>query len=163
MERGVGVLEEEKAMVRIDKNDYVYSQYGTLVGWLDDEGDFVSASAARGACPRCGEGIVDESTGYLTPEDVEELLAEMQKRRQSAQKDVRGERMNALDELLRHVPDAELIERCRAELSALCKGRQRGGKDWSMTIPAKEWDSDVLLFELLNRFERLLAKKEGKE
>ncbi len=47
----------------------------------------------------------------------------------------------------------ELLERCRNEISKLCKS---GGKAWSMRVPVDfNNDSDMLFSELIKRFKSL--------
>ena len=48
------------------------------------------------------------------------------------------------------MPDAELIERIREALP-----RWREGRGWRMRVPEQVDDSDMLIGELLRRFERL--------
>ena len=60
------------------------------------------------------------------------------------------------DEMFRNkqkeVPDAELAELAREEISKLCK---TGGKSLTMTVPPRVDDTDMLLCELIRRFKKL--------
>ena len=54
-----------------------------------------------------------------------------------------------LKDQLKAISDEELAEMARTELSKLCK---TGGKSFSMTIPARYDDTDIIFYELLERF-----------
>lgn len=52
--------------------------------------------------------------------------------------------------------DAELITGGRAIITNMCKGDR-----WRMSIPVHRDDSDILLSELLDRFEALVAEQQS--
>jgi hypothetical protein len=52
---------------------------------------------------------------------------------------------------LSEIPDKELRIRCKDQLSNLCRS---GGKSFTMTVPPEITDTDMLLLELLLRFDR---------
>ena len=60
------------------------------------------------------------------------------------------------DELFRKkqedMPDAELAELARKEVSKLCS---TGGRSLTMTVPPRVEDTDMLLCELIRRFKKL--------
>lgn len=67
--------------------------------------------------------------------------------------------MSDVKRLLGDTSDADLVKLARAEVSALCKGRQRDhGKDWTMHIPVQPHDSDIVFGEVIDRFDALQAK-----
>ena len=54
-------------------------------------------------------------------------------------------------EELESIPDDALHEYCRKELSKLCK---TGARSFTMTVPPRLLDTDILFSELLRRFKR---------
>lgn len=65
------------------------------------------------------------------------------------------------EELQQHMhgmSDRKLLEDCHIELDKLCK---TGAKSFTMTVPARPTDTDLLFAELLRRFEeRVILKTE---
>lgn len=59
---------------------------------------------------------------------------------------------------------AELIERAKQEVFAICKGRHGGGHEWRMSIPVnEERDSDVIIMAGLNALADAVAQAVRKQ
>lgn len=54
------------------------------------------------------------------------------------------------------MPDEVLIELCKLEISKMCK---TGGRSFTMTIPVRVSDTDMLLSELIDRYKRCITIK----
>jgi len=52
---------------------------------------------------------------------------------------------------LSNIEDLELIKKSKEVVNKLCK---TGGKSFTMSVPVKLEDSDVILSELIKRFEK---------
>lgn len=57
-----------------------------------------------------------------------------------------------LQEKVKAIPDQELAEMARKELSKLCS---TGGQSFTMTVPPRVDDTDIILSEVIKRFEVL--------
>ena len=55
---------------------------------------------------------------------------------------------------LKNIPDAELIQMAKNELSSLCKTRC---KSFTMSVPPKITDTDMVLSEIITRFENFFT------
>lgn len=55
-------------------------------------------------------------------------------------------------EKVKAIPDQELVEMARKELSKLCS---TGGQSFTMTVPPRIDDTDIILSEVIKRFEVL--------
>lgn len=51
---------------------------------------------------------------------------------------------------LKEIPDLELAEKAQSALSKLCSS---GGKSFTMTVPPRLDDTDMVFSELISRFE----------
>lgn len=56
------------------------------------------------------------------------------------------------DEIRAAMPDKELVELCDKELSKLCKSY---GESFTMRIPPKAYDTDMLFNELIRRYKEV--------
>ncbi len=57
---------------------------------------------------------------------------------------------------LKAIPDLELAEKAHSELSKLCS---TGGRSFVMSVPPQINDSDMILSEVISRFEGLVLNK----
>jgi hypothetical protein len=55
-------------------------------------------------------------------------------------------------EKVKAIPDQELVEMAQKELSKLCS---TGGQSFTMTVPPRIDDTDIILSEVIKRFEVL--------
>lgn len=61
---------------------------------------------------------------------------------------------------LEAIPNLELAEKAQSALSKLCS---TGGSSFTMTVPPRLDDTDMILSELIKRFELLSLPKFGKD
>jgi hypothetical protein len=61
---------------------------------------------------------------------------------------------------LEAIPNLELAEKAQSALSKLCS---TGGASFTMTVPPRVDDTDMILSELIKRFELLSLPKFGKD
>lgn len=57
---------------------------------------------------------------------------------------------------LSDIPDTELAKLAEKAVFDMC---QSGGRSFTMTVPPRVTDSDMLLSELIERFKRLISEK----
>lgn len=62
-----------------------------------------------------------------------------------------SEQFNAM---LSNIPNDELIEKAKNIVSKLC---ETGGRSFTMTVPVRLDDTDIILSELIRRFEQYEA------
>ena len=62
-----------------------------------------------------------------------------------------------MKELLKDVSDKELVEICYTTIRRLCAS---GGKTFQMCVPPHANDTDIIFYELIQRFEKLIKEDE---
>jgi len=63
--------------------------------------------------------------------------------------------MGTLEEFnkeVENIPDDELINKCRDWIHKLC---ETGGRVWLLKVPVDKYDPDILLSEIISRYEKL--------